>query len=64
MALSFNDSLKLKIFSYAKTEHLDQNKNRSNFTGHSKQNNKHMTPAMGSQFIPDNFGQGLLRFML
>jgi hypothetical protein len=37
---------------------------RSDFTEHPKQNNKDLTPDLGGQSIPANFGQGLLGFLL
>jgi hypothetical protein len=41
---------------------IDHNKNRSYFTEHPKQNNKHLTPAYGGQFISAKDGQGHLLF--
>ena len=56
MFLSFNDSLKLKIFSYAKTAQYEHFKNRSDFTEHTKQNNKDLTPVFIDQIIRANYG--------
>jgi hypothetical protein len=39
-------------------EQIDHFKNRSDFTEHSKRNNKNLTPGFGGQFVQANYGQG------